>query len=386
MVKRDLSRKKKPKVVLPRRTFRRADDLLDEPTWDSPVESAADVRLARALNYYNYVEIRDRGQVTRRWLAEYCQSRLFSLEDVATVQRVEEWRIGSLAAMSRIILRGCVLPPEIVAAHDERIREALARHRRNQEGKVEQKKSPDKEGPTRDRTRELAGVLIAEAEEAIDRGTEFSMYERLTSTQAPASYAKAVIDYYSPVAAELELARGRSSDPQVKEAYSSMSRTQINKIVSTVTTILSDAERYSLNRRASVVKKPRKRKEKSAAQLTSRMQYLREYPELKIVSVDPSLIVGAGTVYLYNTKYKQLRRLCAQTDQGLTVSGSTIQGFDPKTSDQKSLRKPEQVIPLVLEGNHLACRRAMSDLKTKSSEPNGRVNSDTIILKTLKQR
>lgn len=386
MVKRELGKRKKPKVVLPPRRLRRSDDLVDEPTWESPVESLSDSRLARAFSYYNYLDVKDRGPTMRRWLVEHCRtSGLLEPREIAVVEAMEDWRIGTSApALARMMSRGLVLPKEAVDRHVQRIRDEISRYeQRAREEAARPKRDSTSEGPRYSRSAEVVGAVIADVEELLDRGETPSLYETLTAREMSQPQASTIRDYFSRVLDEYKAIK---SDPQLKEGYSHLGRSAINKIVSDMTAIVSDAERYALNRRTARTRRPRKKREKSAVQVVSRMQYLKSHSELKLVSVDPSTIVGSGTVYVYNVKYKTLRRLCATGESGLEVRGSTIHGFDLKTSEQRSLRKPEATLPLILEGNSAACKRVMSELTTKPTEPNGRINSECVILKTMRQR
>src|SRR5690606_10585621 len=109
-----------------------------------------------------------------------------------------------------------------------------------------------------------------------------------------------------------------------------------------VSKIIMDAITYQGNEKKQ--RKPRKRKIKSADQLVSKVQYLKEFSELKLVSVDPQKIVGAEVVLLYNTKYKKLSRLVASNGQTLSIKGTTVINVDDTTSMIKRVRKPQDII------------------------------------------
>ena len=69
---------------------------------------------------------------------------------------------------------------------------------------------------------------------------------------------------------------------------------------------------------------------------------------------------------------------------GLSVKGTTIVGFDDKSSITKKLRKPEDVLPFILNGGKAAIKKTMENVKCMAKSANGRLNSDTIILRTIK--
>lgn len=376
MVRRDV--KKKPKrAPLPRRHFARAGELIDEPEWGEDEVGVSDVRLARGLSYYNYCDLKDRRETCRKWTIEYASSAGYSSQEVEALEKMEDWRVyNTISAVSRMISRGCRLSPEAVASHDARVREAIGGYSRSQEEKREKK--PPAEGPRPDRSRDEFEKIAGEIDSFLDSGEKFSTYDFLTREAASRHCALSVAEYYRPQLSELSSIKPRDL---AREGYARLGRDGINKLVRATQSIIDDAERYASNKRVSVVRKPKKRREKSAAEMTKRVQYLSSYPDLQIVSVDPSTIVGARAVWLYNVKYKTVKRIVGES---LTVSGSTVRGFDEEKSEQKTLRKPEKTIKLVLDSPSPSLKTILGDLTTRSSPANGRINSDTVILRVVK--
>jgi len=66
------------------------------------------------------------------------------------------------------------------------------------------------------------------------------------------------------------------------------------------------------------------------------------------------------------------------------VKGTTLIGFDVEKSSTKTLRKPEATIQSLLSAGKVAIRKFMDELKTLETKPNGRINSDTILLRVIK--
>ena len=69
---------------------------------------------------------------------------------------------------------------------------------------------------------------------------------------------------------------------------------------------------------------------------------------------------------------------------GFTVKGTTLFGFDDKTTISKRLRKPEKSISELFVAGKVTLRKFMETLTTTGSLPNGRINSETILLKVVK--
>ena len=102
---------------------------------------------------------------------------------------------------------------------------------------------------------------------------------------------------------------------------------------------------------ANANRKPRKRKEKSPEKLVAKLKYKIEDTKLGIKSIDPTEIIYAESLWVYNTKTRKLGQYQAKVldprkmnrpGTGLMVKGTSIIGYDEETSIQKTLRKPEQ--------------------------------------------
>lgn len=177
---------------------------------------------------------------------------------------------------------------------------------------------------------------------------------------------------------------------QLKEGYSYLSKAQIqnraaalNKIVNACNFIIESA---NANR------KPRKPKVRSADTLVKAVKYLKSYPDLNLVSINPIDIIGANELWVYNVKTRKLGHYFAskidpkgtkREGSGLSMKGTTLQGFDESTSIQKTLRKPEESLKQFKSSGKVALRKFMGTLTTTESSLNGRINADTIILKAM---
>jgi hypothetical protein len=211
----------------------------------------------------------------------------------------------------------------------------------------------------------------------------FSVYEYLRSTDCPYGHALCIADYYRPLAAEAEELKG--GDPQLREAYSHLTKAQINKLVEQVQSIVSEAERFAGNIKASKTKKPRLRKEKTAEQLVKDFAFLAEDRDLQLISVPAAQIVGADTVYLYNTKYKTLQVLVAKERNGLSAKGWAVTGWDPEKSFAKTVRKPGEFFKQFLSVGWKSKLDMARALTSKTQEPSGRSSRETIVVKAVVQ-
>ena len=259
--------------------------------------------------------------------------------------------------------------------------------------RIEEKKNESKDKKPKRSIQEIIAEktsdLIAEVEEVLDgyheKGHEesmnYSLYKELSLRVAPNNMAKAVFDYYSPIRDEIkELVEDKPED--LVEAYSYMNTSQRKKYLKFLEYIVSDVEKYMASKKA--VRKVRIAKPKSALKQIAKIQYLKESMEDKLTSINPAAIVGAHRLYTYNIKYKKLTELVSN-GKGFEISGSTIKNLDDDLSRSISLRKPVDVLPMVLKKTPPQIRAIWNELTTKTASANGRINKDTILLRAMEK-
>lgn len=352
-----------------------------EPAFSGPIPYNS--QLSKALAWYNYFyTVSD----ARQWLSDFVKTN-FTKEEYALHKRLPDWRISMTdCSLARMVSRGGVLPDNVKDNMLGRLRLQIQHATTIKEEKKETVQKPVVS--IQERVKEKANGIIADIEESLDEfyhnsfeKTKFSAYDMLKSKDAKSAQTEIISSYYTPLLEEIELAISKT-DKQVVEAYAQLSKKKLTNYRDFVKMIIEDCSRFSTNK--STVRKPRKKKEKSATQLLKTFKYKKEDNENKLMSADPINIIAAQTVWLYNVKYKKLTVLNAIGPAGLTVKGTTIVNFDEATSQAKTLRKPSETLPKVLTGGKVVLRKLMTEIKTKESPANGRINTDTIILKCIK--
>jgi hypothetical protein len=136
-----------------------------------------------------------------------------------------------------------------------------------------------------------------------------------------------------------------------------------------------------LMQEAKVNKKPRARKAKPAEKIVEKMKYCKSNEPLKLVSINPTDILGAKELWIFNTKTRKLGKYVAAEYQELGVKGTSITGFDENASVQKTLRKPEDQLKEFKAAGKVALRKFLEDIKAVDIKLNGRINEDTVLLK-----
>ena len=239
-----------------------------------------------------------------------------------------------------------------------------------------------------DHIKRKAGECIGELEGQIDEliTSEFSAnvspYAIMNTLEIKGAHTKFVIDYFKTRRAEYDDIL-TTADPDIKEAYSNFTKPQLKKLVAYCDQVILDGMKLAGD--AVKSRKPRKRKAKSPEQLTAKMNYAKDFAELKLVSIDPKTIIGANQLWVYNVKTRKLGVYNALDAAGLSIKGSTIQNFAESKSICKTIRVPTTTrMNEVLNAGKVALRNILIDIRAAEGRLTGRINSDTILLRTVK--
>lgn len=186
-----------------------------------------------------------------------------------------------------------------------------------------------------------------------------------------------------PVEAWLDLYYNEYNDAlegkceQAVEACSHLNKSQLKRRVK----LLGDMKNDLLNYRASSKskRKPRVKKAPTADKQVKKLKYQEECNENKVSSVSPLTLPGSKESYFFNTKYNQL--IYVSSPMGLNIKGTSLKDYDEGSSYKVTLRKPEEVLPIITSKGKRAIDNVLKGLTTKKRTFTGRLNENTIILK-----
>lgn len=168
---------------------------------------------------------------------------------------------------------------------------------------------------------------------------------------------------------------------QAVEGYSHLTKTKLKKRVNLCKEMLNDLDRIKSAARANRAVKAKQ--PRAADKQISRIKYKKEDSDFKLVSIPPVKIIGSIRLYAFNTKTRTLHEYVTESPNGFEVKGTTIQNFDKVSSRSVKLRKPDEVLPIILNKSSTQIRKEWDKLKTKVYIPNGRINNDTILLRVM---
>jgi hypothetical protein len=239
-----------------------------------------------------------------------------------------------------------------------------------------------------ERVRDSAYGMTTELEDAIEGyqadpenfdPKAFKVLNLLKAKQAKAAHARIIKDFYAKDLAELEELASGKGDEQLKEGYSHRSKKQIRNLIAFYQEIMSACD--MLAQEAKVNKKPRARKAVPAEKIVAKLKYKKTDEPLKLVSINPTDIIGAKELWVYNTKTRKLGKYIASEFADLGVKGTSLIGFNEHTSICKTLRKPEEKLKEFKAAGKVQLRKFLDDINATDTKMNGRLNEETILLK-----
>ena len=382
----------------------------DEKYLGTEPDLRGEVSNAQVINAYNWYNYFYDGDQAKSWIIEYLKEFYKTEKElIKNVNRIDANYCRTSGWNCRILLLGGDLPQELQDRNITRIRALVSRANIGCSTSSSGNEDTGKEeGSTKEVSREevntnpsgasrvsivvsiqerianRANDLIADLEVLLDayyrNGRQFKMADWIIKNNVKPQIAQRIAAYYKPLYSEAFDALN-GNDEQLKEGYSHYKKAQLKAYVEFLRSIVSCAETT-----ATIVKarKPRKKKEKPVSVIVSKLKYKAKDDEHKLVSVDPKQIVGCNQLWVFNTKYRTLAVYNAMGPAGLNIKGSTLIGFDEKTSIVKKLRKPTEQIKKLMDGGKIILRKYMDEVKCKPKEATGRINNETVLLRIIK--
>ena len=351
-------------------------------------ESDRRLTLMKAFFYYNYF---NSGKHFKKDLIKYAKDELkYDKDKLHLLDIAPDWTSElQSGALLRMRSRGLSLNDDEIRRINANIAKMLLAGERKSKEVVDEVDDKPKAPiiTIQDRIRnKVNDTVLGDLEDMLDqwimgKSPVMDVYEAMKAAILPAQAARYVSDWAEKHLVEMQGAINKI-DPQLVEGYSHLTTKRKKEFVSWFEGIIADAQRFGTNTKT--VRKARTKKPVSLEKQISKLKYLKESPEHKLVSINPSLIIGATELWTYNVKYKALTRYIAESGLGFEIKGTSLLKFNTSESQTRALRKPEQTLSEVLSSSKTKAAKLFASLTTKPKEPNGRINEDTIILKVTK--
>jgi len=357
----------------------------DEPSWTEQSEMAnLKIEEIRALNWYNY--FCDSKQA-KTFLVEYMSSVGRPKDEISLVASGDSAIPNQLGWVARMMCNGYEPSTSFKTFFVREFKTVLLKTKKVKQNKVaEVTVASVPVVSIQDRIRDKASEEIGEVEGLIDDyilsecKSNIDLQSYFKSRNLSAVVLKRMCEFFIVRSKEFDDVMN-TTDPFIKEAYSNFSKVELRRLREFINAIVTETNRVAVENKPT--RKTRKTKQKPAAVVAAKVQYLKEYSDLGLKSILPEKIIGSQQVWLYNTKTKLLGMYNADNAKGLTIKGTTIQNINVESSSGKRLRKPEVVIKDVLAGGKITLKKLLDSLSTKPVELTGRINSDTIIVRVI---
>ena len=356
-----------------------------------PDEDRRRVALMRSFTWYGrFYGKKD----AKEFLAQYLDLRERS-QEAKIMRRIDEKEcINTLAWLARMELRGLELSETESETLQNEIKRLLETINKPQVVEATATGAPD--APTRpniqdilkDKAREAGGELEGLFDEYITSGagTKHTLrpIDEVAKKNVMPQHISLLTDVWKKKLNEIEEVL-KGTDSQLVQGYNHLSKTQLKNVVKFIELVISDLNSYISVKKAA--KAPRARKAVPVEKIVAKLKYLKTFKDtaskLDLVSVSPIKLHGSSEAWVYDTAKRKLHHYVADDySKTFTVKGSTLLGFDTAQSEVKTLRKPSEQLKEVM-GSKPAARKYFKDIKAVSTTPNGRFNTEMIILKAF---
>lgn len=306
--------------------------------------------------------------------------------NVSGLNLIEEWRFHHIGRYFWLMDRGATLEESTASWIDEKMKPILAQAKELVDEK--NKNSNIVKFPTNEPTPEKLGHWLAQdledlvLEDKLEDDEEV-IYSLLRKSQPKPLVLRFAVEKMSELVNELtSLTRD-----EVEEGFKS--EKSWKKLIESYRLLLQTLETYAQNskRRRKASRKTRKAdvRAKRLERKVENVNFKAEDTELKLVSIEPTRLLGATTALVYNAKTRKLGIYYADSDTGFEIRGTTLHGFDAKKSIQKTLRKPAEQLESFRKTTARRAEVILSDyVKAKAQILNGRLNEHIVIMQVWK--
>ena len=347
-------------------------------------EGCTQLELANAYNWYNYFYS---SEDAKDFTLAYLKQVKFDKDKLKRLSQNENWHFNSIGWSCRILSNKGQLPDGVEAIVMQKISNLCSGKTKKVEVEAEPTTEPAKNVISiQDRIANKAADLIGDIEAELDKflinnKDTFEVKKWFTARGIKPQVASKIADYYKPLYSEVfDVIEGK--DTQLKEAYSRWKKPALKAYLETLKEIIAQADFQAEIAKAS--RKPRKKKEVPASKAVEKLNYLTEFAEMALTSIKPVEIIKSNQLWVYNVKTKTVSVYNAMGPAGLGVKGSTLIGFDEKTSVSKRLRKPSTQVKQLIDAGKVNLRKYMESLTTTPKQATGRINKDTVLVRVIK--
>ena len=357
-----------------------------EPVWDTEralamTQEEFDHHLRKAFTYYNYFySAKDLKKYVTDWMKDH-----YSKSDVSRFIRSSDRLLPiTVCSLIKAHKQGMPLRDKELRYVQDRLYEIINSDIPDEVVSEQKTVAPVAIKTIQDRLNEKTSEHLAHFEglydEVVTGGTaDPKAYDYLVSNAVPQSQIKKFEELFMARKTELGEALGKA-DEQIAEAYRHYKAADYKRHHAFIQSILDALDQYRNVKKAT--KKARVKRAPNKEKVVSKLKYMKEEKTLKLVSINPVDIIGAQELWCYNTKTRKLYKYVADSVTGpLGIKGTSLTGYNESASIGKTLRKPEEKLKEFAKAGKIQLRKFLEDIKATETLGNGRLNSDTVLLR-----
>ena len=346
------------------------------------------------IRFNGWCRLRE-NKTKKDWVKTYCKKHNPKMLSVVT--QMPDGYFTAFANVARLINNGMTVSTQHQAHLDKKIKELgvfleqIKADKLAQDIAAGRTQTVNHNVPKRNHELEDALTLIDVNIDLLIKGktVEVDFLKKVENMELKVDNHEAVLKYLTETKGSIELAL---ADKSVREYYSNMSTMLLKryqKFLDEIATALNkkrEAKRQfneAMRAKTKALAEAKKPTKTVAAKPTKvpkldKFKFAKQCPETKVVSYDPTKLLGAKTVYLVNTKSKMLMKLTSA--QGMTVDGVMIRNVD--SVEQKTIgRAYAEIVAGLKKTSSLRSSQTLWDsVKTKPYSGLARGTDDTVIL------
>lgn len=204
---------------------------------------------------------------------------------------------------------------------------------------------------------------------------EWDLYNFLLARDASVNIAQVIVDrFYARAEGLIEILQNQDDLICKYPDYA-------KGLIRIYAKLVDDAQLYIDNKKRTrrTVRKYRIRAER----VIKHLQYAKTYDKFKLVSIDPTKIIGASELWTYNITSSIVTVYRAARNRTLTLRRGVVIDFDDEQSMGKRVgRRAQQVIQVIFEHTRRDLQGLMDELNTDPIPPK-RINKNTVLLKVF---
>ena len=355
-----------------------------EPTWRvQPTEGRVSA-FSHAFSWYNYFYGK---KDAREMIVNYLETH-GRKDDVRTLKRIPDSSIrlttGWLCRMSMV---GLELTEHEQIKLDNLLKEILESKQDEEVAEVPVDDSVPKitiQDRLREKVSECAGELDGLFDDFIASGAKLNADYKPVVLMRSLNIAPQMVNDIKQIWTRKlvefdEAVAGKDAD--LAQGYNYLTKIQLKNCVKFCELVISDCGAYVQIKK--VERKPRAVKAVPPEKRAAKFKCITEFAELKLKGLPAASLVDKAEAWLYDTKKRKLIHIVADSHaQAFTVKSNAIIGFSTVESQQKTVRKPAEVLKALGAAGKPAARKIYQDLTTTETALNGRGTENLIILKS----